>query len=400
MTTTPPRPATANLIAVAAIGPLALNIFSPSIPGMQRVFDVDYGTVQLTITLYLVGTAIAQLFYGPLSDRFGRRPLLLCGLGLFVLGSIASALAPSILWLLIARTIQAVGGCAGLVLSRAIVRDMHSREKSASMIGYITVGMVVAPMIAPLIGGYLDEWFNWRAGFLFVATAGCSVLIVSFWRLPETHFDLRPIPGLRGVAVSYAGLLNSPDFRSYTLNAAFSSAAFFAFLAGGPYVAIELMGQSKSTYGLYFIAVAFGYMSGNLFTGRLAERLGTDRMITIGSSVSMIGATLMCVLALMGHVSLLTIFGPMVLVTFGNGLSLPSATAGSVSVNPRIAGAAAGLAGFLQMTVASCITLLVGYLQDDNALPMIFVILASCFAAVACHTHAQRRRARPLPSTS
>lgn len=400
MTTPRPGPAIANLIAVAAVGPLALNIFTPSMPGMQEVFDVSYGTIQLTITLYLFGTAIAQLLYGPLSDRFGRRPVLLCGLGLFLIGSLASAFAPSILWLLIGRTIQAVGGCAGLVLGRAIVRDMHSREKSASMIGYITVGMVVVPMISPLIGGFLDEWFSWRAGFLFVAVAGLIVLIVTVFRLPETNFNLQPLPGLRGMAVSYDSLLRSPDFRSYALNATFTSAAFFAFLTGGPFVAIELLNQPKSTYGICFIFVALGYMSGNFLTGRLAERAGTDRMITIGSVLSLTGAASMCAFALTGHINLFTIFGPMALVTFGNGLSLPSATAGGVSVFPNIAGAAAGLSGFMQMAVSACVTLFVGYLQADSALPMVITILVTSFAAVSIHILALRGRAKTLPTTS
>lgn len=370
---------------MAAVGPLALNIFSPSMPGMQRVFDVSYGTIQLTITLFLFGTAFAQLLYGPLSDRFGRKPVLLVGLVLFLIGSVASAFAPSISWLLFSRTLQAVGGCAGLVLSRAIVRDMHSREKSASMIGYITVGMVVVPMISPLIGGFLDEWFNWRAGFLFVTAAGFAVLVATVLKLPETNFNLRPIPGLRGILSSYSGLIASRDFRHYALTAAFTSAAFFAFLSGGPFVAIELLEQPKSVYGICFVLVAFGYMFGNFLTGRLAERIGTNRMITLGTSLSLIGALLMCGLAFADNLNLAAIFGPMALITLGNGLSLPSATAGSVSVNPQIAGAAAGLAGFLQMTLSACVTLLVGYLQSDSALPMILTILATSLIAASIH---------------
>ncbi|WP_179954067.1 multidrug effflux MFS transporter [Denitrobaculum tricleocarpae] len=397
MTSRPPRPALAILIAVAAVGPLALNIFTPSMPGMQRVFDVSYGTIQLTITLYLFGTAVAQLLYGPLSDRFGRRPVLLIGLCLFLLGSIASAFATSIVWLLISRTLQAVGGCAGLVLSRAIVRDMHSREKSASMIGYITVGMVVVPMISPLIGGVLDQWFNWRAGFLFVTAAGFIVLLATLLKLPETNFDLRPIPGLRGILLSYSGLLKSREFRHYAFNAAFTSGAFFAFLSGGPFIAIELMAQPTSVYGICFVFVALGYMSGNFLTGRLAERMGTDTMITLGSSLSLAGAVTMCLLALTGNINLVTIFGPMALITFGNGLSLPSATAGSVSVNPKIAGAAAGLAGFMQMTLSACITLFVGYLQSDSALPMILTILATSAIATSIHAHARIRKAKTAP---
>lgn len=392
-----PRPPIAILIAIAAIGPLALNIFVPSMPGMQQVFAVDYGTIQLTVTLYLFGTAIAQLFYGPLSDRFGRRPVLLAGLVLFLVSSLAAALATTITFLLIARTFQAVGGCAGLVLSRAIVRDMHNREKSASIIGYVTMGMVVVPMIAPLMGGFLEDWFDWRAGFLLVAAIGVMVLAASLMTLHETNLELRPLPGVAGAMLSYRSLVRSPEYCGYTLNASFSSAAFFSFLAGGPFVTVQLMGHPPTTYGLFFVLIAFGYMAGNLLTGRMAERIGTDRMIRIGTSISLIAVIAMLAFALSGPPTLLTVFVPMGIMTFGNGLSLPNAMAGAVSVDPRIAGAAAGLVGFLQMLVASSATLLVGYMQEDSVLPMVLVIFVATVIAFVSHAYTQRRaRRRPL----
>ena len=222
------------LVAVSATGPLALNIFMPSMPGLPAVFDTDYGTVQLTLGLYLVGLAVGQLAYGPLSDRFGRRPLLLGGLGLYLGGTLLSCLAVSIEMLIVGRIIQAVGGCAGLVLGRAIVRDMFDRERSASVISYITAAMVMAPMVAPLIGGYLDDWVGWRATFVFVGAFGLVVTLFAVLLLHESNRSPVPLPGLYGFVASDGELLRSPVFRGYAIVTTLAGAGFFAFLGGAP----------------------------------------------------------------------------------------------------------------------------------------------------------------------
>ena len=171
-----PRPSFAILVAISAIGPLALNLFIPSMPGLEKTFAVPYGTVQLTLTLYLIGMAVCQLIYGPASDKFGRRPMLLAGLSLFFIASVLAAIAPTIETLIAARLIQAIGGSAGIVLARAMVRDVFTREKSASMISYITMAFVVAPMIAPVLGGFLEQYASWRVGFWLLAGFGAIVL--------------------------------------------------------------------------------------------------------------------------------------------------------------------------------------------------------------------------------
>lgn len=377
-----PRPSLGILIAVTALGPLALNIFIPAMPGMTAVFGVDYGTIQLTLTLYLVGLAVAQLFMGPLSDRFGRRPVLLGGIGLFLAGSLAAALAPSIEALIVARIVQAVGGCAGIVLGRAIVRDTHSREASASMIGYITMVMVVAPMLAPLIGGYLDSWFGWRATFIAVLAVGGTVLALAWVLLHETHHHRTlgqgPLAMLRGFGV----LLREPAFVGYAANVSFTSAVFFAFLAGAPYIMVELLQRPSSEYGLYFMLNAFSYMAGNFASGRLATRIGPDRMILAGSALAIAGVALLTLLTLTVPLAPLIIFAPVMLVGIANGLSLPSATACAISLRPDLAGTASGLVGFLQMMIGSLATLVVGALQDDTALPMAWVMSSAAVIAL------------------
>jgi DHA1 family bicyclomycin/chloramphenicol resistance-like MFS transporter len=376
-----PRPSLGILIAVTALGPMALNIFIPSMPGMTAVFGTDYGTIQLTLTLYLFGVAFAQLAMGPLSDRFGRRPVLLAGIALFLVGSLGAALAGTIETLIAARIVQAVGGCAGLVLGRAIVRDTHSREESASMIGYITMAMLVAPMLAPLVGGYLDHWFGWRSTFFAVLAVGAVVLTLAWLLLHETHHDRRigegPLAMLRGFGV----LLRDAAFAGYALNVSFTTAVFFAFLAGAPYIMIELMQRPSSEYGLYFMMNAFSYMAGNFASGRFATRIGPDRMIFTGSMLALAGVALLTALALGTSMIPLFLFGPVMLVGIANGLSLPSAIASAISLRPDLAGTASGLVGFLQMMVGALATLLVGKLQDDTAFPMAAVMSAAAIIA-------------------
>ena len=398
----PKRPPIAILVAVSAVGPFALNIFMPSMPRLPGVFDTDYGTVQLTLGLYLVGLAVAQLAYGPLSDRFGRRPLLLGGFGLFLAGTLAGFLAVNIEMLIASRVVQAAGGCAGFVLSRAIVRDLFDRERSASVIAYITAAMVLAPMVSPLIGGYLDDWLGWRSTFVFVGSFGAVVTVFAVFLLHESNFDLQPMPGLRGLAAGYGELLVSPVFRGYALLTTFASAGFFAFLGGAPYIVIEIMGRPPSEYGWYFALSAIGYMSGNLISGRMATRVGIDRLIGFGLVMNVLGASLMLVLWAAGSMVPLALFAPMLLYAIGNGLNIPNGTAGAISVNPRRAGAASGLSGFLQLSVGAGASALVGHLVTDGQLPLAIVMLSSSLLGIVFYVRlvaANRRIAAARPAT-
>jgi DHA1 family bicyclomycin/chloramphenicol resistance-like MFS transporter len=380
-----PQPPLAILVAVTGLGPLALNIFMPSMPGIAQHFAVGYEQVQLSLTLYLIGFAVSQLVYGPLSDRFGRRPVLLSGLVLFVASSLICALAVDIGWLLAGRLGQGIGGCAGMVLARAVVRDVHGRDRSASMIAYITMAMVVAPMLAPAIGGYLDQLVGWRAGFWFTAATGAVVLAFAVAFLHETLARKVPLPGLRRLFGLYAALGREPAFRGYAAQTALTSAGFFGFLGGAPHVVIEIMGRSQADYGLFFMLSALGYMSGNFIAGRLSTRLGLDRMIGLGIALSAAGALLMVGLPLAGQVTAWALFGPMLVFGFGNGLSLPNGLAGAVSVRPDLAGTASGVAGCLQMGTGAAASVLVGWLVADAAsqLPLAAVMLASTLLAGA-----------------
>lgn len=385
---------------MSALGPMALNIFLPSMPGLARELGVDNAQVQLTLTLFLVTLGVAQLTYGPLSDRYGRRPMLLVGLWLYLAGSLVCTFAPGLDLLLVGRVLQAAGGCAGLVLGRAIIRDLYDRDRSAAMIGYVTMAMTLAPMFSPALGGYLDAISGWRTSFAFCSAAGLALLIWVTLTLPETLVRSAAgdpaAAGIRSLLGSYWMLLRSPAFCGYAFQTAFTSAVFFAFVSGAPFIVVTLLGQPPSTYGLWFIIVSVGYFTGNFLTGRFSVRFGVDRMIAAGATIGLCGIAALAVTGWLGFLTLPAIFLPMVVVAVANGLTLPSGIAGAISVEPRAAGAAAGLAGSLQMLVSAGASLLVGWGQDHDAsqYPMIWTMLACGLLSVASFVIGARLRAR------
>ncbi len=356
----PLRPSILVLVAVSAINPAAINIFIPSMASMEAVFHTDFATVQLTLSLYLVGVALSQLIIGPLSDRFGRRPVLLWGLALFAAGSLVCALAPTIEVLILGRLVQAFGGCAGIVLGRAIVRDMYERDAAASMIGYVTMGMAVAPMVSPVLGGLLHEAYGWQASFYLLAVASAIVLMWSWFVLHETNRNIGQADSIGDLLASYKVLLGDTAFWAFMLCAALSAGLFFGFLGGAPFVSQTLLGLTPGNMGLFFMLVAAGFVGGNYFCGRYATRAGVARMITIGSVIAALAVALMAALFAVGSTHPMALFGPMMIIAFANGLSLPSAMAGAVSVRPNLAGAASGLSGSMQIGFGAVVTFAVG----------------------------------------
>ncbi|MEH6401925.1 MAG: multidrug effflux MFS transporter [Sneathiella sp.] len=376
------RPGLFVLIAMSAMGPIALNIFIPSMPGLQKALQTDYATAQLTLTLYLVSLGFSQLLMGPLSDRFGRRPVLLCGLTLYVIASIYCSFAVSIDQLIIGRILQAAGGCAGVTLSRAIVRDIYPRDKAASLLGYVTMTMAIAPMLSPVIGGYLDQWAGWRAGFYLISLLGLLLFVFCLVKLPETNKQLSHSLGMTDLPRQYLNLLKNKAFLGYTLCMSLGSAMFFAFVGGAPFIVIEIMKLSPSDYGLYFILISTGYMFGNFLTGRYSTKLGMNRMIVIGNSAAVLGMAAMFATQFLEFSGPLALFAPMVLITLSNGLIIPNCLAGALSVQPGNVGAASGLAGFCQVSIGALSTLLVGVLHNGTIAPTVGVIIAAGFLSI------------------
>lgn len=370
------------LVLVSTISPLGINIFQPSLPGLMDVFAVDYATVQLTLTLYLASIAVAQLVVGPLSDRIGRRPVLLGGLILFLFGSLLCIAAQSLSMLLVGRVLQAAGGCTGLVLSRAIVRDLYERREAASMIGYVTMGFAVAPMVAPMIGGAMDTVAGWRAPFVFLLAYGVVVTVAAWIRLGETNTTPHVVPA-RVLLGEFASLGRIPLFWCFALTSALASTAFFVFIAGSPYVMIDILERSPLEYGYYFVLVAGGYIIGNFLSGRYAKRFGTHRMMVAGCYLQLAGIGVSAFLFAMGQDVPFSLFGPMFFISIANGLTLPSALAGAISVRPDLAGAASGFAGSMQIGFGAALSPVVAGLLDQTVWPMLVIMgLASVVALV------------------
>lgn len=385
---TPPHIFT--LIVLTGLGAMSMNVFLPSLPAMSAHFDTDYRIMQLSVALYLAMNAVLQIVIGPVSDRYGRRPVLLFGLIVFLLATIGCIFAPTIEVFLAFRMLQAIV-VAGLVLGRAVVRDMYPQEQAASQIGYVTMGMAVVPMIGPAIGGVLDETLGWQANFWMLALVGVFVLFLIWRDLGETA--AKGSASFAEQFAQYPELFASRRFWGYCLAAAFASGAFFAYLGGAPYVGSEVFGLSAAQVGIYFGAPALGYFFGNFISGRYSVRVGINGMILWGAVLSAGGLLISVLLFLAGFKTALVFFGFMTFVGLGNGMVLPNATSGMLSVRPHLAGTASGLGGSLMLGGGAALSALAGALltQGDGAYPLLLIMLATSILGVAAILYTIRR---------
>lgn len=340
--TSPPRLVT--LILLTGLSTLSLNMFLPSLPNIADAFAADYGLVSLSIAGYLAVTSVLQLVAGPLSDRFGRRPVLLIGLVIFLVASLGCLFATNIWAFLGFRMLQAAV-ISGAVLSSAIIRDTVPAQKAVSLLGYVNMAMAIAPMLGPMIGGTLDEFFGWRANFVAYSGAGLLVLILCWVDLGETNTNRSETFGAQ--LASYPSLFRSGIFWGYALCRAFSICAFYVFIAGLPLVTRTLFAMSTQELGFYMGTITIGFFLGSFLSGRFASRFSLLTLILTGRVFACAGLSIGLVFFLMGYVHVLLLFGATIFVGFGNGLTLPSATVGLMSVKPELAGSASGLGGAL-----------------------------------------------------
>ncbi len=372
----------ALLTSLVAVGAIATNMYTPTLPAITVDFGTTSATAQLTLTSYFAGIAFTQLFYGPLSDRFGRRPVLFGGLALFAGASILCAVAQSVEGLIAARFFQAAGACVGPVVSRAVVRDLFNREQTASMMASITFAIAIAPATAPLIGAYVYAWAGWRMNFAIVAAFGLLIMLIAWWRLPETLPEDQPaLGGLSGIAAIYRRLLASPAYLGYALSSMFVLATLFAFVSEAPYIVINMIGLSEQAYGWYGLITVGGFALGSFTAGRITPRIGIDRTIVLGVAIVLSGGLLLAGLAQFAALSIASIIGPMVVVVLGMGLVFPNATAGALSVHPEFAGSASALLGFLQMVGAGVAVVIVGQISDGTHVPMTLAVAAFSFSS-------------------
>lgn len=393
--TTPPHLMT--LVLLAGLSALSMNVFLPSLPNMTEYFQTEYALMQLSVSAYLGVTGVLQLVIGPLSDRYGRRPVILWAFAIFVVATIGCLLATSVETFLFFRMTQ-TSIAAGMVLSRAIVRDMVPADRAASMIGYVTMGMAMVPMAAPALGGYLDALFGWQANFSILLILGAVVGVVVWFDLGETnrHRSESMLAQVR----DYPELFGSRRFWGYALTAAFASGAFFAFLGGAPWVATHYFGLGPAALGLYFGIVSLGYVIGNFVSGRYSVRLGINRMMLTGGAISVAGLVVSTGLLSAGLEHPMTFFGFMFGVGLGNGMVLPNANAGMVSVRPQLAGSASGLGGSIMLGGGAALAALTGVILTEGSgpYPLLALMIATSVLAVATTLYIIRveRLAGPL----
>ena len=379
--TTPPHIVT--LILLAGIGALNMSIFLPSLNAMTVYFDTSYAVIQIALSGYLAMTAVLQIFIGPISDKVGRRPVTLASIAIFILASIGALFSTSVEAFLAFRLLQAVVATS-LVLSRTIVRDMVPQDQAASMIGYVTMGMALVPMVGPMIGGALEQFFGWHASFVFLTLVGCGVLLLCYWDLGETVTEGGL--GFRDQIRAYPALFASPRFWGYALCTTFASGAFFALLGGASFVASSVFNLDPFWSGVGLGAPAVGYAVGNFLSGRYSVRFGVNTMAMIGTIVTLLGMGTSLVLSLAGVSHPLVFFGFCVFLGLGNGMTMPNAMAGMLSVRPRLAGTASGIGGAIMVGGGAALSQFAGGLLtvESGTLPLQWVMFLVSVMAMLC----------------
>jgi DHA1 family bicyclomycin/chloramphenicol resistance-like MFS transporter len=379
---------TVLLGALIAVAPLAMDIYLASMPSMADALATTPERVQLTLSLYMYAWGASQIVVGPLTDRFGRRPLLLAGLGIFVVASIACAAAHDVHALIGARIAQALGMATVAVVPRAVVRDLYTGNEAARVLSLMGIVLGIAPVVAPIIGSHLHVWFGWRANFIFVAGYGALALLCVAVALPETiRTRDRSATAPRTILANYGRLLRSRSYVGYTLVAAASSSGLFAWLAGSAFVFVSVIGTGERGFGFLFGAVMLGNVTGAAIGSRLVTRLGIDRLLGFSTSLMLFSGATLAVLASLRVAHPLAVVVPMFLFMIALMTTMPQATAGALTLFPEIAGSAASLLLFCQFVSASTAALIVGMTFDGSGRPMAWTIgVATVLGFVAFRT--------------
>ena len=379
-----------TLIFMSSMSVLSMSVFLPSLPSMTEFFKTDYSLVQLSVSLYLACTAVVQLIAGPLSDYFGRRNIVLAALILLILATIGCYFAQTIEAFLFFRVLQASIATL-MAISRAIVIDMATPEEAASMLGYVTMGMSVAPMIAPSIGGFFETYYNWQATFLFVIILSIGLFLLCWFDLGETNKVKNK--SLREQIKEYPILFSSRRFWGYAFAAAFSTGTFFAFLGGAPFVGSKVFNLAPTTMGFLFGLPALGFFFGNFATARFSMRVGIDKMILLGTLFQIFGMGMSLVISLLGFGTAITFFGFCIFIGIGNGLTLANSTAGMLSIRPAVAGTASGIGGSIQIGGGAALAAIAGFLLtiSESAYPLQIIMFLSAFMGFVCIVYVIRR---------
>ncbi len=372
-----------TLASISLIGPLAIHMFLPAMPVIKSVFAISDALVGLTYSAALLVMAVSTLMYGSLSDRYGRRPVLLTGLFLFTLGSGVSAIADSVSGLMAGRVIQALGAGCGVTLARAIARDAYGTEGLVKVIAYLTMAYTLGPMLATLFGGMLIDMAGWRSLFWIAAIAGVLITTASCAVLYETHpkDDRQRKPS--GFLQDYVALFSHARFTAFVLQTGFSSGLFYAMGAAASFLMKDVLGRSATEFGFYFMAFPIGFFLGNLLSSRVSQRFGIENMVLAGSVINFLAIVLQSASILAGHLSPLVIFIPGFLITFGQGMALPNAQVGAMRVIPSLSGTAAGVGVFFQAFLGAVFAQIYSLLADGTPMPMVVTVLTGAILTLA-----------------
>ena len=365
------------LAAVSALGPVGMQILLPALPVIKQKFYVTNDVAQLTLSLSMLAIAIGTLVYGPLSDKFGRKRVMLVGIVITIFGSIVCFVADSIMLLISGRFIQAFGGAVGLVLARAIVRDVYGPEEAARVIATLVMVMVVLPMMSPALGGELMQRFGFESVFIVIAFASAIAFVFLFLWLPETLAKPVPFEGVKSMLMTFSKLFASKVFCGYAFCVTFVSVVFFSFISAAPEIMVSVLKRPPTEYGYYFIMIPAGFMTGNYVARHYGRTISIDNMIAIGASIGVFGIVLALLLQTLGMSSPVALFLPIALAVFGNGITLPNAQAAAINEFPEYAGTASGLTGFLQMAVSSVAAQAVALIFNGTVYPLLGLLLVA-----------------------
>ncbi len=388
------------LAAIVALGPLSTDMYLPALPRMTEQFGVGVDQMQLTLSLFLAGFAVAQLVYGPLADRFGRKPVLLGGLALFTLASAGCAFAASVEQLILFRFLQALGACAGPVLGRTMVRDIHGPEKAAQVLSLIGTIMAVAPAVAPILGGLLVVWFDWQSIFLCLSGYGLLTLLLFAARVPESmppeyRSELHP----RVILRNYGRLLRNRRYLGFTLCCSFVFAGLFSFISGSSFVLIDYFGVAEQQFGWFFALAVAGYMSGTQIAQRIGPRLGIQVMLARGVSLTAAAGCAMALPSLLDVHHLGWLMAMQCLFMVGVGIVMPQAMAGALAPFAQIAGTASALLGFTQAIISALVGVAVGHLYGDTPVVMTSAIGIMGTLALLAYALLVREAGRSISQT-
>lgn len=360
---------------MAALGPLALNFFVPALPAVAAQFAVTPSAAQWTLTLYFIGISFGQIIHGPLSDAIGRRPVVLGGLALYALASFACYFAATLELLLVARFMQALGGCVGMVMSRAVLQDVFQRERFAAALSTVVMVSAVAPMLAPAVGGFVTEWLGWRSVFLLLGSGALVLLGACLQALSETHLNRNPLT-LFSMAGAYLAAARHRGFMANATAAALFPATNFTFMAAGPFLVVELLNGTPSTYGAMAMTAPFGFILGNAVARRVLLRVDHRRMMLVAAGVSLAGLALQLALVSLLPLTLAGLFLPLLVIAFGHGLGLACATGLAMAQLPDLRGTASASIGFLQMGIGAVASIAGSMVVPHGAAATVLTMLA------------------------